>query len=122
MSTINTETVQQVAHAWIDAWNRHDLEAVLSHYADDFELSSPFVVSIAEEPSGTLVGKTLVRAYWAKALQLIPDLHFELCDALTGVNSIALSYRGHRGMAVEVFWFDAQVQVIKSLSCYETGV
>src|ERR1700723_3107179 len=26
---------------WIAAWNAHDLPRILSHYADDFEMSSP---------------------------------------------------------------------------------
>lgn len=118
MPIINADTAQQFARAWIEAWNQHDLDAVLSHYADDFELSSPFISSIAGEPSGTLQGKAAVGAYWSKALERIPDLHFELRNVLTGVDSITLYYQGHRGMAAEVFLLNGAGKVVKSLACY----
>ena len=64
---------------WISSWNSHDLSRILSHYADDFEMSSsPFIIQLAGEASGTLKSKNAVGTYWAKALQLIPDLRFEL--------------------------------------------
>ena len=66
------------AAEWIEAWNARDLERVLSHYTDDFEMSSPVIVKIAGERAGTLKGKPAVRSYWTKALELIPHLHFEL--------------------------------------------
>lgn len=28
---------------WIASWNAHDLPRILSHYADDFEMSSPYI-------------------------------------------------------------------------------
>ena len=58
---------------WIDSWNSHDLGRILSHYTDDFEMTSPVIIQVAGEPSGTLKGKKDVGAYWAKALQLSPD-------------------------------------------------
>ena len=51
------------AAEWIAAWNAHDLQRVLSHYTDDFEMTSPKIVQIAGEPSGRLVGKAAVGAY-----------------------------------------------------------
>jgi ketosteroid isomerase-like protein len=51
---------QHFATEWIAAWNAHDLDRVLSHYANDFEMSSPYIVTFAGEPSGTLVGKPAV--------------------------------------------------------------
>ena len=48
---------EQLAAVWIDSWNAHDLERILLHYAEDFEMSSPMVVQLVDEPSGTLKGK-----------------------------------------------------------------
>src|SRR6266566_12738 len=81
---------ERFAADWIDSWNSHDLDRVLSHYADDFEMSSPVIIQVVSEPSGTLRGKAAVGAYWTKALELIPDLHFELISVLVGVTSITL--------------------------------
>ena len=103
---------------WIDAWNTHDLDRVLSHYTDDFEMSSPVIIKVAGEPSGTLQGKEAVGSYWAKALQLIPDLHFELITTLVGVNSITLYYKGARGLSAEVFHFNQNGKVTRAYAHY----
>ena len=105
---IDQEFAAHFAADWIAAWNSHDLQRILAHYSDDFEMSSPVIVQIAGELSGGLKGKVAVGAYWAKALALIPALHFELVATLIGVDSITLYYQGARGMAAEVFFFDAE--------------
>jgi ketosteroid isomerase-like protein len=43
---ITKEQALDFAHEWVAAWNAHDLERVLSHYTEDFEMSSPFIVSL----------------------------------------------------------------------------
>jgi ketosteroid isomerase-like protein len=104
---------------WISSWNAHDLERVLSHYADDFEMSSPMIIQIAGEPSGTFQGKAAVRAYWSAALELIPDLHFELISVLVGVRSITLYYKGARDrLAAEVFHFGSDGKVTSAFAHY----
>jgi ketosteroid isomerase-like protein len=104
---------------WIDAWNAHDLERILAHYEDDFEMSSPKIVQIASEPSGTLHGKPAVRAYWQKALALAPDLKFELLTVLAGVGSVTLYYKGTQGrLAAEVFHFNTSGKVARAFAHY----
>jgi hypothetical protein len=103
---------------WIGSWNAHDLDRILAHYTDDFEMSSPIIVKIAGELSGTLKGKKEVGAYWAKALQLNPNLHFELITTLWGVNSITLYYQGVRGLAAEVFHFTPEGKVARAYAHY----
>jgi ketosteroid isomerase-like protein len=104
---------------WINSWNSHDLERVLSHYADDFEMSSPVIIEVAGEPSGILHGKAAVRAYWSAALKHIPDLHFELISVLVGVRSITLYYKGARDrLAAEVFHFGSDEKVTSAFAHY----
>lgn len=103
---------------WIGAWNSHDMARILAHYADDFEMSSPVIVQLMGEPSGRLKGKQAVGAYWTKALQRLPDLHFELITTLIGVDSITLYYKGARGLSAEVFHFDADGKVVKAFAHY----
>jgi len=106
------------AAEWIQAWNSHDLALILSHYADDFTMSSPRIVIVAGEPSGILTGKQAVGAYWKKALELAPNLNFELVSTLVGADSVTLYYKGVRGMAAEVFFFGADAKVIKACAHY----
>ena len=58
--------------------NADDLDRTLAHYSDDFEMATPFIVKLMGEPSGTLKGKEPVGAYWRRALDRIPGLHFEV--------------------------------------------
>jgi ketosteroid isomerase-like protein len=110
---------ERFAADWIEAWNAHDLARVLSHYADDFEMSSPYVVQIAGEPSGTLRGKAAIGAYWKKALELVPDLKFELVSVLVGVGSIVLHYKGARSRTVaEILYFGPDLKVVRASAHY----
>jgi ketosteroid isomerase-like protein len=98
---------EHFAVEWVAAWNAHDLDRILAHYADDFTMTSPYIAPLAGEPSGTLRGKEQVRRYWQAALEKMPSLRFELLHVLLGVRSIVLSYRNHEGrLAAECFCFD----------------
>lgn len=116
---ISREFGEAFAQEWIEAWNGHDLDRVLSHYAEDFTMSSPYIAQIAGVASGTLTGKESVRAYWAAALQKMPTLRFEHRQTLVGADSVTIYYRGVRGMAAEVFFFGQDRLVIRAAAHYE---
>lgn len=116
---IERSFAEHFAVDWIDSCNAHDLERILSHYADEFEMTSPRIVDVIGEASGQLKGKDRVGAYWAKGLALSPDLHFELISILIGVGSITLYYKNHRGQFVaEVFNFNAEGKVEQAFAHY----
>jgi hypothetical protein len=116
---ITREFADDFAREWIAAWNSHDLARILSHYAEDFEMSSPYIAQIAGEASGVLKGKAAIGAYWKLALARMPDLRFQLVSTLVGAQSLTLYYRGARGMAAEVFFFGADGhQVVKAAAHY----
>jgi len=85
------------AAKWIAAWNSHDLARVLAFYTDDFEMSSPHIVNLMGEPSGTLHGKPAIRDYWEKAMRLFPGLHFTLETTYIGANSVVICYTNQVG-------------------------
>lgn len=116
---LTADFAKQFAEEWIAAWNRHDLDRVLSHYSDDFIMSSPYIAALADEPSGTLRGKQTVAAYWRKALALMPQLRFELVSTLVGAESVVVYYKGVRGMAAETFFFNAEGKVVRAAAHYE---
>ncbi len=104
---IVTADASAFAHEWIAAWNSHDLDRVLSHYTNDFEIASPMIRLTTGADSGTLFGKPAIRSYWEIALAAVPNLHFELLDVATGVDSIALYYKSVMGkIAIEVMHFN----------------
>jgi len=78
----------------------------------------PYIAQIAGAPSGVLKGKAAVAAYWAKALEHVPTLHFELHSTLVGAESVVIYYQGVRGMAAELFFFDAHGKIAKACAHY----
>ena len=94
------------------------LTARIFSVTDDFEMTSPVIIEVTGEPSGTLKGKEAVGAYWAKALELFPNLHFDLIATLVGVNTITLYYEGVRGPSAEVLHFNQDGKVAKAYAHY----
>jgi hypothetical protein len=115
---ITREFEDHFTQEWIDSWNSHNLERILPHYTDNCEMSSPYIATIAGEPSGVLKAKAALAAYWAKALEHIPTLHFEMHSTLVGTESLVIYYRGMRGMVAELFFFDPHGKVTKAFAHY----
>jgi ketosteroid isomerase-like protein len=115
---LNAEQAEGFAEEWISAWNSHDLDRILSHYEDDFEMSSPVIVDSMGEPSGRLRGKEQISIYWGKALGRYPELHFEKLHVLTGANSVTIIYNGVRGLSAEVFHFTETGKVSSAYAHY----
>ena len=85
-----TELVsEQTLRDVLDAFNRHDLEAIMAFFAEDAVFESPR----GEEPWGTrFVGREAVRAGLAKRFAGIPDVHY-------GDDDHFLSADGARGVS-----------------------
>ena len=116
---ITREFADHFTQEWIDSWNSHNLERILSHYTDHFEMSSPYIATIAGEPSGVLKGKVAIAAYWAKALARIHELRFKRGSVLWGVNSIVINYERQDGrLASEWFELGENGKVIRSAAHY----
>ena len=105
------------AEDWIDAFNSHDLNRILSHYAEDIELSSPRARQITGDPSGKVRGKSALRAYFGQALERLPDLRFTLDKVYPGADSVVLRIRasdGREGAELMVFGADGLVREVRA--------
>jgi ketosteroid isomerase-like protein len=85
---------------WIETWNSHDLDRILALYADDSEMTTDKIVALNLAASGTLRGKDMLRVYWSKGLQLLPNLHFTLIDTYVSPDSIVVFYQNERGARI----------------------
>jgi ketosteroid isomerase-like protein len=102
-----TPEPQQFADDWVQAWNSHDVEAVLAHFHDDVVFSSPIAARVLPDSLGVVRGKDALRHYWTTALELLPDLHFDVIGVYRGESTLVINYRNHRGELVnEVLTFD----------------
>jgi hypothetical protein len=112
------ENARKVAADWCDAWNRRDLDAIMEHYADDVEFSSPTVVKRWGIADGWLRGRSKVRENFAIGVNA-PGLRFELMDVLLGVNSMCVVYRRESGALVtDLVELDANGKGRRVTACY----
>jgi ketosteroid isomerase-like protein len=99
MST-NTKDMQTLATEWIESWNRHDLESIMAHYADDVVFEANTVVKRWNRPDGKLRGSQELREHFRRGLELAPTLHFELETVLTAPSGYAALYHRDNGNRV----------------------
>jgi hypothetical protein len=93
--------------SWLEAWNAHDVDAVLAHFTEHATFTSPVAARILEGSDGVVHGKAALREYWREGLNRIPDLRFDLVGIYVGVDTIVINYRNQNGGLVsEVLRFD----------------
>ena len=97
---------REFADDWIAAWNSHDLERILAHYAEDIVFDSPYAEKITGSPR--VVGKAALRAYWSRGLSINTGLTFTLKGVYGGPSGVAIRYHSSRTghEAVEVLQFN----------------
>ena len=114
---LDANWAREFARDWIDSWNSHNMDRILSHYSDDFQMSSPLIVERLKNPNGTLTGKSAARAYWEPSLTADPPLEFQLIDLLVGIDSITLYYRNvGKRLVAETLLFDTAGMVSRGIS------
>lgn len=78
---------------WLEAWNTHDLDRIMDHYAEKLDFVSPLVKKLGISGEGRITEKAVLREYFARGLQTYPDLKFEFYHELRGYDSVVLFYR-----------------------------
>ena len=91
------QALATLGRQWVEAWNSRDLERVLTMYSEDTEMTSTHIPALGFDAGGTVHSKDRLRAYWSKALSLIPELHFTLIDTYVSPDSLVVFYQNERG-------------------------
>ena len=86
---------RKFAQLWVEAWNEHDLDAVMSRYAADVVLTSPTAARLLGDSARTGLGGEDLEAY--------PELRFELLDVMWGISSVVLYYVNQKGTRTAEF-------------------
>lgn len=108
------------AQEWIEGWNTHDLERILSHYDDQVQLTSP-VARRFGDGTGIIRGKAALGEYFRQGLQAYPGLHFDFLDVFWGLETLVVRYINNvRGAeAAEVMLFNKEGKVIRVWANYD---
>ncbi|STX52154.1 SnoaL-like domain [Legionella busanensis] len=117
---INRKIAWQFALDWLDAWNKHDVDLIMTHYADAIEFCSPVVQKVLGDERGIVQGKDNLRDYFTKQLKKFSTLHFQLLDVFTSPKTIVIYYKINRGLlASEVMLLDDKMKAIKVYANYD---
>jgi hypothetical protein len=110
------------AQEWVEAFNEHNLERILAHYADDLQLVSPFYLQFTEGRTDELNGISELRHYFGTALQRYPELRFRLLDVAEGSRGPCIRYHTNLGnrIAMEAIELDASGKAARVLCHYQS--
>ena len=115
---IDGEAAARFAQSWIDAWNSHDRDRILGHYAPGVVYHSPFAVQLQDASEGTLSGRDALAQYVGRALERYPQLHFQLRSVYLGAGSVVLEYDSVNDLvAAETLVLDAQ-GLVQEVRCH----
>ena len=116
------DAMMRFADDWVAAWNRRDVDAVLAHFAEDAQFTSPI--------ARNLVGRSLLRNkqeladYWRTGLTRIATIEFRLDHAAWDERRRELvvvyeaNLNGERKRACEIMQFDASGRQIRGEALY----
>ena len=117
---LTREFADSFATDWIAAWNEHDLERILGHYADEIVFTSPFALEFSDSGDGVLRGRDELRRYWSQALAGLPDLRFDGPYVVApGIDSLTIVYGSVRQLiGVEEMRLDDHGRVVEARCHY----
>lgn len=117
---IEREKAWKFAHEWLEAWNKHDVDLIMKHYADSIEFCSPVVQKVLGDPKGVVRGIENLRDYFSRQLKKFSTLHFQLLDVFASPQSVVLYYKINRGLlCAEVMILNDQMKAIKVYANYD---
>jgi ketosteroid isomerase-like protein len=84
--------LEAIACAWLDAFNKQDLENLVSLYAKDATHSSPKLRTLRPETEGMIKGKAALRDWWNAAFKNVPGLYYEINSLTANGSRVFLEY------------------------------
>ncbi len=114
---ITQKKANEFAQQWIKAWNSHDIDKIIAHYAKDVILVSPIAGKLLGDPE--VRGLEAVKRYFLKGLEAYPNLNFKLQEVFPGEQSIVLLYLNQKGeRASEFMLLDLDNKVVRMYAHY----
>ena len=120
------ESMMLFAEAWVAAWNRRDVDAVLAHFADEAEFVSPAAHKFVGH--SVVRNKKEIEHYWRTALERISTLEFKLDHASWDERRRELNVvyeanlNGERKRACEIMQFAPEGLQIRGEALYGAAV
>jgi ketosteroid isomerase-like protein len=88
-------TPLQIARAWLEAFNAHDVDALVALYADDATHTSPKIRALHPDSGGKLRGKAALAGWWRDANARLPGLRYEATAIVADGERAIIEYLRH---------------------------
>ena len=76
--TMDRTTAGRFVEAWCANWCKVDIDAVVSHFAENAEMRSPLALKLTGSP--VVAGAENIRAYWRKAYGAIESADLKILN------------------------------------------
>jgi hypothetical protein len=86
------EKNMEIARKWFDAFNVHDLTALLSLYDDNAAHYSPKLKIRQPETNGYVKGKAALHNWWQDAFERLPQLHYKTTSLTANDERVFMEY------------------------------
>jgi ketosteroid isomerase-like protein len=83
---------EEIAKKWFDAFNTHNLEALLELYHEEAEHFSPKLKVRKPETKGFVKGKAALRDWWQDAFERLPSLKYNYTTLTANAERVFMEY------------------------------
>src|SRR5262249_25827614 len=84
-----------ISRAWLEAFNAHDVDALVALYAPDATHTSPKIRAQHPESGGQLVGHAALARWWRDSNARIPGLRYEPTALTADDSRVFMEYLRH---------------------------
>ena len=85
----------RLGRAWIDAFNAHDVERLVSLYDENATHTSPKIRALHPETGGKLIGREHLAEWWRDSNRRIPGLHYPTIHIIADESRVLIEYLRH---------------------------
>ena len=89
------KSAEALARAWLDAFNAHDVAAVVALYAEACTHTSPKIRTLHPDTGGKLVGKAALTTWWSDAMKRLPGIRYEATAVTADERQVLIEYLRH---------------------------
>ncbi len=116
--TMDSAAAGRFVEEWCANWRKVDIDAVVSHFAENAEMRSPLALKLTESP--VVAGAENIRAYWRKAYGHVASADLKIlswsCDA--AIARLTVWWQLGEARASEFMDFDHAGRVVRSEAFY----
>ena len=107
---------------WVKGWTDHNLNAIMSSYAEELEFSSPKISAVlGENKNNTISSKRELSTYFSAGLERFPNLKFKIIDFTVSDNKVILEYSANldgKSIVNVIEKFEFENELVKKSGAY----